>query len=107
MIPYYAAIDVSLEGIVKTGTIPELSFGFSYVPGRELTPFDLMLKGNVYVYAKLPRGIELPVEHLTTVEMTGTTMTADVTANGKLFYNKYEVVYKKDSIELRYGCWRV
>ncbi len=95
--------DVSLEEIVKTGTIPELSFGFSYVPGRDLTPFDLMLKGNVYLYAKLPHGIELPVEHLATVEMTGTTLTADVTANGKLFYNKYEVVYKKDSIELRFG----
>lgn len=95
--------EVQLETLVKDGIVPELSLGFSYVPKKDITPFDLMLKGNVYVYAKLPYGIELPVEHIENVDMAGTTIAATVTANGKKYYDTYDLVYKKDVIELHFG----
>lgn len=95
--------ELSLEEIVKKGNVPELSFGFSHVPQKDLTPFDLMLRGNLYLYAKMPHGVELTVEHIETIEMTGTNIDAPVTANGKLFYMQYAVVYKKDVIELKFG----
>lgn len=95
--------DVKLEDLIKEGIIPELSFGFSCVPKEDITPFDLMLKGNVYLYAKLLHGIQLPVEHIETIEMAATTIDLPVTVNGKLFYDSYSVVYKKDVIELHFG----
>lgn len=95
--------ELSLEELVKQGTVPELSFGFSHVPQKDLTPFDLMLRGNLYLYAKMPHGVELTVEHIESVEMTGTTIDAPITANGKLFYMQYAVIYKKDVIELKFG----
>lgn len=95
--------DIKLEDLIKEGITPELSFGFSCVPKEDITPFDLMLKGNVYLYAKLPHGIQLPVEHIETIEMTATTIDLPVTVNGKLFYDSYNVVFKKDVIELHFG----
>ena len=98
-----SAEDISLEEMIKSGTIPELSFGFSCVPKKDRNPFELMLQGNLYLYAKLPYGLELPVEYVETIEMAGVTISADITANGKKFYDAYEVVHKKDVIELRFG----
>lgn len=95
--------EVSLEDLIKGGTVPELSFGFSHVPNDKMMPFDYLLRGNLYLYAKLPYGVEKVVEHITTIDMTGSTIHADITANGKKFYDEYQVVYKKDVIELCFG----
>lgn len=95
--------EVSLEALIKGGTVPELSFGFSLVPNEKMLPFDYLLRGNLYLYAKLPYGVEKVVKHITTIEMTGTTIHADIIANGKKFYDEYQVFYKKDVIELCFG----
>lgn len=95
--------EVSLEDLIKGGTVPELSFGFSHVPNEKMLPFDYLLRGNLYLYAKLPYGVEKVVEHITTIDMTETTIHADITANGKKFYDEYQVVYKKNVIELYFG----
>ncbi len=95
--------EVSLEDLIKSGTVPELSFGFSHVPNEKMMPFDYLLRGNLYLYAKLPYGVEKVVGHITTVDMTETTIHAEVTANGKKFYDEYQVVYKKDVIEVCFG----
>ena len=95
--------EVCLEEMIKEGTVPELSIGFSCVPKKDVTPFELILKGNMYLYAKLPYGLELPVEHFETVDMAGATISAEIVANGKKFYDAYEVVHKQDVIELHFG----
>ena len=95
--------EVSLKDIAKSEHIPELSFGFPYIPMRDVTPFDLLLRGNMYLYAKMPYGVELPVEHIQDVDMITTTVPSSVTANGKVFYDKYRVVFNRDYTEVCFG----
>lgn len=95
--------EISLESLIHSGKIPELNFGFSYVPQDNLNPVDIILKGNVYLYAKLSHGIELPVKHINQVDMASTTIYANVTTNGKTYYNNYQVIYKKEVIEIKFG----
>lgn len=97
------ADEVSLADLVKDGRVPELSFGFSRVFKKKFSPLSLMHQGNFYIYAKLPHGIELPVEYVKDVEMAGMTVSADVTVNGKCFYAEYTIVYKKDIVEVCFG----
>ncbi len=102
-LPAIAAEPVTIEELAKAGQLKEINIGFSSVPRTDEMPFDYFFDHGAYIYAKLPFGVELPVEYLEKIEAAGTTVNAVVTANGKKFYDKYEVTYKKDTIELTYG----
>ncbi len=103
-LPAISAEPVTIEELAKAGQLKEINIGFTSVPRTDdETPFDYLFDHGAYIYAKLPFGVELPVEHLENIEAAGTTVNAVVTANGKQFYDKYEVTYKKDTIELTYG----
>lgn len=94
---------VSLEDLVKDGAFPELSFGYSIVPREQKTPFDYMFNHGAYIYAKLPHGLELPVDHITSLESAQTTVDAPVCILGQQVYDSFDVVLKKDTIELLIG----
>lgn len=94
---------VTMESLAKDGLLKEISFGFTTVPRKYETPFEHLFDHDTYIYAKLPYGIELPVEHIEKIDAAGTRFTAPVTVNGNLFYLDYGVIYKKESIKLHFG----
>lgn len=95
--------EISLEDLIKNGTIPELTFGFAHAANDQMTPFDYFLRGNLFLYAKLPYGVEKVVQHIDRIDSVGTTISAEVTVNGQKFYDEYQVVYKNDVIEVCFG----
>lgn len=94
---------VTIEDLAKDGLLKEISIGFITVPRKYDTPFEHLFDHDAYIYAKLPYGVELPVEHFEKLDAAGTRFTAPVTVNGKLFYLDYGVIYKKGITELRFG----
>lgn len=94
---------VTMEDLKKDGSLKKISIGYTTVPQKYSTPFDYLFDHDAYIYAQLPHGIELPVEHLEKIEAAGTKLTASVMVNGKLFYIDYGIVYKKGITELHFG----
>lgn len=101
--PAISCDPISMEDLVKMGRVPELSFGYTRVPDNNTDPLDYMFDHGTYIYAKLPFGLELPVEHLTHIDLAETTFEVPVSANGHVFYSKYEVVQSKNTVEHRFG----
>lgn len=94
---------ISMEDLIKDGRIPELSFGYTRVPDKEADPIDYLFDHGTYIYAKLPFGLELPVEHVSHIEYAGTTITSPVCAGGKAFYSQYDIRQSKNTVEHRFG----
>lgn len=94
---------ITMENLAKDGLLKEISFGFATVPRKYITPFEHLFDHDAYIYAKLPYGIELPVDHLKKIDAAGIRLTAPITVNGKLFYSDYGVIYKKEITELHFG----
>ena len=106
MIKQKAAIscpEITIEELAKKGQLQELTFGYSSVPKKGAMPLDYFFDHGVYIYAKTPIGIELPVQHMECIDEARTTINANVCVNGKEFYDKYDVIYKKDIIEICFG----
>lgn len=98
-----AAQPVSWESLAKEGQLKELTFGYKGIPRKNKLAFDFMFDHGAYLYAKLPFGIELPIQHIEHVDLVKTTNNAIVRVGGEVFYNRYDVVYQKDVIELHFG----
>lgn len=94
---------VTMEDMVKDGLLKEISIGFTTVPRKYDTPFEPLFDHGGYIYAKLPYGVELPVEHFEKLHAAGTRYNVPVMVNGKSFYTNYGVVYKKGITELHFG----
>ncbi len=94
---------VTMESLAKDGLLKEVSIGFTTVPRKYETPFEHLFDHDTYIYAKLPYGIELPVEHIEKIDVAETRVRAPVTVNGNFFYLEYGVVYKKGITELHFG----
>ena len=93
--PAISCDPISIEDLIKNGHIPELSFEYTRVPDSSTSQLDYMFNHDTYLYAKLPFGLELPVEHLQHIAFAGTTIEAPVSVNGHVFYSKYEVIQSK------------
>lgn len=101
--PAITSDPVSMEDLIKDGRIPELSFGYTRVPDKETDPIDYLFDHGTYIYAKLPFGLELPIEHLSHIEFAGTTINSPVCAGGKAFYGQYDIRQSKNTIEYHFG----
>lgn len=101
--PAITADIVTCDALIQAGYVPELSFGYMQVPAEGTVPFEYMFDHSVYLYAKLPHGIELPVEKMEQVDAAFTEIEAPVSVNGQVFYNRYRVMYKRDCTELCFG----
>ena len=101
--PAISCDPVSMEDLVKSGRVPELTFSYTLVPDNDADPLDYMFNHGTYLYAKLPWGLELPVERLDHVDFVGTTVDKPVSANSRIFYIQHEVVQSKNTTEYHFG----
>ena len=101
--PAIVADRVTYDSLIQAGQVPELSFGYAQVSKDSTVPFEYMFDHSTYLYAKLPHGIELPIEKMEQMDVAFTEVEAPVKVKGQVFYNSYRVVYKKDCMELCFG----
>lgn len=97
------AEDISLIDLTKSGEMPALSFSVFNQPGKTTSAIEKILEGNMYVYAKMSHGLELPVAYIDTVEMAGRTAFADISVGEKQYYDRFEIIYRNDTIEWLFG----
>lgn len=101
--PAITADIVTYDSLIQAGHVPELSFGYAQIPAEGTVPFEYMFDHSTYLYAKLPHGVELPIEKMEQMDAAFTEIEAPVTVSGQVFYNSYRVVYKKECTELCFG----
>ena len=93
----------TLEDIVKKGMLESLSFGCTTIDKGNRTPLDYFFDHGMYIYADLPLGISLPIQHVDHIDSASTEIEQDVYVGDKLYYHKYSIVYKKDCEEICFG----
>lgn len=101
--PAISCDPISMEDLMKAGCVPKFYLEYTAVPNSSTDPLDYMLEHDSYIYAKLPFGLELPVEHLTGITMAGTTFETPVRVNGHVFYSKYSIIQSKSILEYHFG----
>lgn len=101
--PAICSDPVSMEELIKSGQVTNFSFGYTRVPGEKEDPLDYLFDHDTYIYAKLPWGLELPVEHLSQLEAVFTKYAQPVSVNGVQFYSEYIVEKRKDSFTVKLG----
>lgn len=92
-----------IDELMKTGQVTGFNFGYTRVPGNNSDPFEYMFDHGTYLYAKLPFGLELPVEHIVNIEVAETTIETPVSVDNHVFYSRYEIVHSKSTTEKRFG----
>lgn len=93
----------TLEDIAKKGLLNSLSFGYTTLDKNYRTPLDYFFDHGMYLYADLPLGIKLPIQHIDHIDMASTEIEQDVYVGDMLYYHKYRVNYKKDCEEICFG----
>ena len=94
---------INLSDLVKSGHM-DFSIGYTSVQSKKQEfPFDYFFNHDAYIYAKLPHGIEIAVEHLEKIEAAETTIPANIVAGNRTFYDHYKLIAKKDTVELHFG----
>ncbi len=93
----------TLEDIARNGMLNSLSFGYTTFDRNYRTPLDYFFDHGMYLYADLPLGIKLPVQHIDHIDEASTEIEQDVYVDDTLFYHKYQVVYKKECEEICFG----
>lgn len=94
---------VSIEDLISSGQLSGVSFSYTTLPTKEIDPYDYMLNHETYVYAKLPFGLELPVDHITGLSVTEHNKQLKVSVNGAEYYNIVEIKRKKSVEQLLIG----
>lgn len=94
---------VNLEQLNNQGMLKSLSFGFTTVDNKYRHPFDYFFTHDMYLYANLPFGISMPVQHIKNIEMAVAELQNNISVNGKLFYERYKCVHKQDADEIHFG----
>ena len=94
---------ITIEDLARQGVLNEISFGYTTVSPQKAAPLNFLFKHGAYIYAKLPQGIEIPVDHFDKIDQAKTRISVPIKANGKTFYTDYEAVCKKKVVELHFG----
>jgi len=100
-----AAITADLSQVaeqLKSGRLKNLNFGFTDVAAKVDNPFAYMFRHEVYIYVKIPHGIELPVGRAQ-MKQAVRKVHASVTADGYQYYSSYEVIIKEDTVQFNVG----
>lgn len=94
---------MSMDDLAKAGQLKELSFGYRSIKPQYAFPFNYLFDHSVYIYANTSIGIKVPVMLMDKIMSAETTLKHSISVNGKKYYDNYEVIYKKDSIEFLFG----
>ena len=94
---------LSVDELMKTGQLKGFEFGYTRVPGVEKDPFEYLFNHGTYIYAKLPFGLELPIEHVVNLDSVGTSIELPVVAKGQVFYSDYDIIRRKNTVEIKLG----
>lgn len=100
-----AAISISItpEELEKRGQLEALSISYTDISPQRKMPFEYLFEHGVYLYAKLPVGLEVPIGYLDKLETAKRNFPFSVTVRGKEFYSRYSVIYKNERAELCIG----
>lgn len=83
-----------------------IQFGFQYSGiGYDINaPYKYLFGHEVYMYATNTKlNINFPMEHIHSIEKASHSVEACVKIGGKEYYNRYDVVHKKDGMEIHIG----
>lgn len=94
---------VDIKRLNDLGMLKTLSFGFTTVDKKYQHPIDYFFTHDMYLYADLPFGISMPVQHIKNIEMAESEIQNDISIDGKVFYTKYKCVYRQDVDEFHFG----
>lgn len=95
--------NLSLDDLVSSGNIPELSFSCFVTEQSDGAFFQNVINSDHYLYAKLSHGVELPVEHIEEFSEIKQVRKEPVSVNGQVYYDEYTIIYKKDMVEFKFG----
>ena len=93
----------TVEELQERGMLQTLSFGYTTVDRSYKHPFDYLFDHDLYLYADLPFGISMPVEHIAHMEMAVAEIHDSVSVAGKVYYDSFKHVRKKDVDEFHFG----
>ena len=94
---------ISMDELISSGQLSGVSFTYTKLPTNDVDLFDYMLNHDTYLYAKLPVGLELPVDHITGVSVIEHNTQLTISVNGVEFYSNVEIKHKKDVKQLLIG----
>lgn len=97
------ADSLSLEDLMKDGSPPELSFGFIDVSKNPNKPFNYLFDNPLYLYHTGEHGILYPVEHIDKITAAKRVLENPVAIAGKVYYQRYAVVFEKESVTIAIG----
>ena len=98
-----ACLAMSLQELENITKVTEFTVG--YTVGRRYgeVPFDYLFDNGAYIYAKVSGGFEIPIDRVDRLESASRIIHSPVCVNGKVFYDTYKMVYKKDAVEINIG----
>lgn len=101
------AEEVSFDSLAKTGELDTISFGFTTVNQEKYhslrMPMDYFFDHDLYLYAKFPHGLILPVEHIDRVTVAVKELNKTVSVDGKQYYSSYKIMFKRNTEEILFG----
>lgn len=83
-----------------------ISYGFqcSGIGYDRNEPYKYLFDHEVYMYAKNTKlDITFPIEHIQRIEKAGHSVIAPISIADTVYYDKYEVIHKRDGLEVHIG----
>ena len=93
----------TVEELQQKGMLQTLSFGYTTVDKGNRHPIDYLFDHDLYLYADLPFGISMPVQHIEHMEMAVAEIHNPVSVGGKVYYDSFKHVRKKGVDEFHFG----
>lgn len=91
----------SYEDLMKNTSSTEIFFNCTVLEPN--TAIDYLFENGAYIYVKTKEGIPIPIDYVESFNECITIRKRSISVNGRLFYNEYKVVRRKDSIIVTFG----
>ena len=92
----------SIDELIESGKLSEITFGYTST-NKEIDPIEYLLDHETYIYAKLPFGIELPIDHIQKFDSAGYDTHMTVSVNGEVCYNQVSVTHTTNKVVFKIG----
>ncbi len=97
---------LSVEEMIKQFGADKLKFTFTYTGlGYDRNrPHEYLFNHDIYLYAQhTDLNIKIPIDHMWRADICKTELEGTVKVGEKIFYDKYDVIHKRDGDELHIG----